>query len=432
MTAPARRDGLIEGMRGVAVLAVVADHYRFCALWGGHQFGLLAVKFFFLLTGFFVTASFLKNPGRSVAEFQWKRFSKLGPMLWLVVLAAALLGLEGSCVDWLWIAGFGSNVLMILRDDWAGSFSHFWSLSMQVQFYLLWPLALAAVPRRWAAWVAVAGLCAGPVFRGWCLAQGVPDMLRWFHLAGSADAFAAGGLIAWFRAERPASLCAVARMPRCAFAAAVALGAVSIWMRHWTSLAPGMALLETVEIAALGLVLVLALSGVLPGRRWVDVRPLRWLGGLAFALYAIHPPLIEVCGLVLPSLGIPEAIKASPWMGVAMVPFALLAAVALNFVAMPFSRKIEAWGFAFAAAARGWERSFPASGGALFGAVAAVWLLVPLAASNNAPGDPILGEPAAMAIGQDLLLEDPESAWPTLEMEPVDAVETVDAGEFEI
>lgn len=162
-TAPGRFAGL-DGLRAIAVLTVIVFHLTPGVMPGGY----LGVDLFFVISGFLITALLLrereKNGRIRLLDFWRRRARRLLPALGILLLAccsAALLVGGNVLVDLgrqvLGAATFSSNWLSI-----AGEHSYFtesnpelfrnlWSLAVEEQFYLIWPLALLAllfVPKR--------------------------------------------------------------------------------------------------------------------------------------------------------------------------------------------------------------------------------------------------------------------------------------------
>ena len=150
----------IQGLRAVAVLLVVANH-----LTGWPGGGFVGVDVFFVISGFVITATLVKargarpTLGRYVLEFYRRRIRRLIPAS-LVTLAATI-GVAFTLfdaarareitVDGVWAGLFSANWHFIAQDtDYfaaagpASPFEHFWSLSVEEQFYLAWPLMLFA------------------------------------------------------------------------------------------------------------------------------------------------------------------------------------------------------------------------------------------------------------------------------------------------
>ena len=173
-TAGFRRD--IEGLRALAVLLVLAYHADLGPFSGGY----IGVDVFFVLSGFLITSLLVRElgvtGGLSLRRFWARRARRLLPASCLVIVATLV---AGSFVlaplaqldlarDGLAAATFVVNIVFAhqqgdyLTADLAPSpLLHFWSLAVEEQFYLVWPILLLLVAgyrRRYRA--AVAGLVA--------------------------------------------------------------------------------------------------------------------------------------------------------------------------------------------------------------------------------------------------------------------------------
>ena len=145
----------IQGLRGIAVLAVILFHADGTLLPGGY----LGVDLFFLISGYVVTGSILRNNKFSFSRFYARRFHRLAPPAALTVLVtvAAYYVLAPALVSQNFVLGalsslIGvSNIFFSLSDGYWSSelqtnpFLHFWSLSVEEQFYLLWPFLIIVV-----------------------------------------------------------------------------------------------------------------------------------------------------------------------------------------------------------------------------------------------------------------------------------------------
>lgn len=142
---------------------------------------------FFVLSGFLITLQLQREPG--LQQFYLRRSLRILPTAYLYLAVVTLLG-QVSTADLAAAASFTIN----FYADRSQLVSHFWSLAMEEQFYLLWPLALARLPRvERLLWVIIA---VSPVVRIG-LAAHVPDSYRyiyWFPF--NADSFACGCLLA--------------------------------------------------------------------------------------------------------------------------------------------------------------------------------------------------------------------------------------------
>ena len=154
----------IDGLRAVAILAVVAFHARIPGMSGG----FVGVDVFFVISGFLITGLLsrsLETRGRiDLVDFCARRVRRIVPALALVVVATVLAGvllllpfeeqpsLGRSAIA---VAGFAANLFFRAQATYFNPRSEFlpllhtWTLSMEEQFYLLWPLILALA--FWAA-----------------------------------------------------------------------------------------------------------------------------------------------------------------------------------------------------------------------------------------------------------------------------------------
>jgi peptidoglycan/LPS O-acetylase OafA/YrhL len=183
----------LDGLRGVAILLVVFAH----AVEGvyprgrglvpiGSLGGLVGVQLFFVLSGYLITGILLRSERVDLGAFWRRRVGRLYPTLLVVC---------GVVVVWF---GDGASVARAVTytaniaggDHGASTMSHAWSLAVEEQFYLVWPVVFV-VARRWRAQVCVAGIVACWVAQqtvGWS-DHAVYVGLRW-------DALLAGCLLA--------------------------------------------------------------------------------------------------------------------------------------------------------------------------------------------------------------------------------------------
>jgi peptidoglycan/LPS O-acetylase OafA/YrhL len=162
-----------DGLRGVAVLLVVLAHFQVAGFDNG---GIVGVTIFFALSGFLITA-LLSEERRSTTRirlgaFYQRRAYRLLPALFVFVGTVTVLELaRDSSVpivrNALASIFYVANWVAITQGQ-MGKLGHVWSLSVEEQFYLLWPAILLAAFVLWKTWhraalVALAGavLCAG-------------------------------------------------------------------------------------------------------------------------------------------------------------------------------------------------------------------------------------------------------------------------------
>ncbi len=199
----------LDGLRAVAVILVILHHYGIHPS-GGWDWGPIGPAVFFMLSGYLVTrsmGSLERTSGRlgALLTFHFRRLCRLMPVLLLLVVAGSILGYSEFSDAWTWHLSFATNFHIVNIEEWCGGASHLWSLGVQEQFYLLWPLLLLAIPRNWLLPSVMALALLGVAWRMGCIVTGASSFTRWLMLPGSLEAFASGAIVAVF-ANRSAGL----------------------------------------------------------------------------------------------------------------------------------------------------------------------------------------------------------------------------------
>ncbi|MEV0535723.1 acyltransferase family protein [Kitasatospora sp. NPDC050463] len=309
----------IEGLRGVAVLAVLAFHAAVPALTGGY----VGVDVFFVISGFLITGLLLARP-IGLRDFAARRARRILPAAAVVLVATALAGgalldpLRGTDLarDLIASAGQFANWRFVgQQTDYLGAerdpspLQHFWSLGVENQFYLLWGVLLLGLARhltgrRRTAAIAVATTAIGGVSLLLCIrwtAGSAP--LGYFSTAGRLWEFAAGACAAMLGSALARWLPRGHRSGRAVGRALRLLGwggaaAVLVAVLHYdrNTPYPGSAAL----LPVLGTAAVLLAGpahralGATDVGRLLAARPLRAAGRLSYAWYLWHWPVLTI------------------------------------------------------------------------------------------------------------------------------------------
>ena len=329
---PGDRVAALDGLRGLAVLVVIVHNAGYvlgstralltqlAATLSGA--GWVGVQLFFVLSGYLITGILLDSRGRPgyFRSFYLRRTLRIFPpyyaLLLLTLLAAPLLAspaLDAALrahqwTFWLyvsnWTQPFGASV-----PGW----SHLWSLAVEEQFYLAWPLLVRGLGRRGLVPLSVAMVVAGPAVRLALRAAELPADTAYQFTIARWDALAAGALLAALLREAGGS----AHVRRWSVPALVtslaALGAVFVLARGLPSddrlvQVAGQSLV-TVACTAL-LALALRPADASPLARALARRPLRETGRYSYALYLAHFPIHT---LLAARLGAWVTADDSPW-----------------------------------------------------------------------------------------------------------------------
>ena len=324
----------IEGLRGIAILLVVLFHAGVSLLAGG----FVGVDVFFVLSGFFITAML----GRELAEtgdvdvnaFYTRRALRLLPAL-LITLLVTL-----GAVFWLYapidrasiaadaraVALYGGN--MAFASGSVDYFStgdnpllHTWSLAVEEQFYLVWPLLFLSIGflgaaeqgararQRLFVAVVVAGVLSFLVSL-WMTRVAQP--WAFFGMPTRIWEFALGGALALVLNGTSGQRTSASTVLQAVGLVMIAVGAVSY---ERITPYPGIAAV----LPALGTALMILGGDRAPDSavsRALSIPPLRWLGRMSYGWYLWHWPLVGVAAVLFPGIGVAGKLA---WSAVALL-----------------------------------------------------------------------------------------------------------------
>jgi peptidoglycan/LPS O-acetylase OafA/YrhL len=291
----------LDGVRGVAVLLVMLFHLHV----PGFSWGWAGVPLFFVLSGYLITGLLLEASAselpRYLSVFYMKRCLRIFPLYYgyLLVNLALLQVVKGSADGYLWYLAYLQNhhIGQALHEggNIPGVVGHTWSLAVEEQFYMVWPLVVYFVSRRWLAVLCLALIVAAPLFRYAILQATGNPFLTNVMLPSCLDMLAFGSLLAVLREAGPAvqrSLGLAAWVGLAVTVATIwALGPDALWTpAGWTR--DGIYLYTTIGLAA---GLLIGSNGQGPAALQWALRS-RWLvytGRISYGLYIWHLLVIK-------------------------------------------------------------------------------------------------------------------------------------------
>ena len=335
----------LDILRGLAVLAVVADH-GFLLLpqsWSGlpvdataHRLehithsGWLGVNLFFILSGFLITGMLIdtRNSQTYWRNFYVRRLLRILPLLIVVLISLRVL----IPINWLYFAMclfYMANLAEYVPSSGL-RYDPLWTLAVEEQFYLVWPFVVRRLSLRNLGFLCTAILVLSPVLRGLSVSSwrwlGDPYTATWLV----SDNLAWGALIAIWLRSAETSILKVRSLTLLGFAGGLAcLAAFSSlhWMSRTTPLGAAFEYLPFQLLFVAALLLALQF-GDRPAVLKISA-PLRFYGYISYGLYLIHLLVFATIDRYFPGAA-PQRITL--WVATYRFLIALLAATLIGFL----------------------------------------------------------------------------------------------------
>jgi peptidoglycan/LPS O-acetylase OafA/YrhL len=292
-----RYEPALDGIRGLAVLTVMASHWLPDLLPGGW----LAVDIFFVLSGYLITRLLLDEFARdnqiNLLRFYAGRAARLMPAFWCL-LAFMLVAIvvahhrQAMIHSWLMSATYLMNWNIALQWGSADYLGHTWSLAAQEQFYILWPIAFLFIrARQPLAWIG-ATLAVAVAWRFYLVQHQAPEVRLYDGFDTHADPLLMGCAMAFPKVAE--GLRAILCRLRFVWLAVVAI------MCAWLFIPP-----EDVQVLGVTLAGLLAMAFITVAtqgtlRQFLTQKPLMFTGKISYGLYLWHYPLLGLLANRMP------------------------------------------------------------------------------------------------------------------------------------
>ncbi len=284
----------LDSLRGIGVILIFANHFIGKASY--ILFGWIGLWIFFALSGFLITDSLLKmkalSIGQYIGRFYLKRAFRILPafMVFFSISVALyfIFPRQGFAGDWhlerywIYLVTFTFNHYPPTGSVW---FSHLWSLSLEEQFYVIWPWLVFLLPMTWLKKIALCWIVVAPVLR-LILPWIYSDLPVQTWLVCQADALAIGGCVAIFRNKLPGPRQSK-KLMWIMTAVVIVIGLVN----YFTGASAGGSYWRVINIWAAILILC-CLQGTAP--TFLNFPPLVFLGRISYGAYLSHLPLLGV------------------------------------------------------------------------------------------------------------------------------------------
>ncbi len=353
----------LDSLRGVALILISGFHFILPVPY--ILFGWVGVWIFFSLSGYLITEGLLKiKPlpvGQYLGRFYLKRAFRILPAFLVFFPVAVALYFTfprwlagGSSLGhyWIYIVTFTLNYYPI-QVPAAGAFwfAHLWTLSVEEQFYVIWPWLIFFLSMKWLRRIVPVWILLAPVLRlvvPLFYGHGQGPMAVAHSLLCQADAFAIGGCIAIFRDQLPRQS---RKLLGIMTVGVIAIGLVNYFTgasaagSYWRTLGwPEHPLIQfnyqyvwgfTVINIWSATLISACLQGTAPS--FLKFRPLVFLGRISYAGYLYHAPLLGVYFYYLRPID-PFSVRG---LAIFLIWFAnviLVSWLSFRFIELPFLR----------------------------------------------------------------------------------------------
>lgn len=340
----------LDGLRAIAVFAVLYTHYLPKNYWiFGIYWGELAVKLFFVLSGFLITSILLKcrqyiasgkqTRSFTLRQFYIRRLLRLFPLYYATLALAALVNIPPVRETIAWHIPYLSNVYFAIQGDFYGSVSHFWSLAVEEQFYLLLPWLILFLPKKSLLPTIIILILVGPLFRLAGSIVGLNQVAIWVLMPSSLDTLGLGSLLAYLRHQEE-----LFNISRKKLVNVFALIGLPLWLliNIINRIHSPILLVNVLDYTALGFIFTWLIAQVSRGLKGIigeilESKPMVYIGKISYGIYVIHNFMPYIIRKTFHVLGLSEYSKQIVIAIFSTVATIILASISWHFLEKPIN-----------------------------------------------------------------------------------------------
>lgn len=194
----------LDALRFFAVLPVLTSHWGLFPISKSLEFLLSSngVNLFFAISGFLITLGLIKSQEKegSITTSLWKfyvrRFLRIFPIYYLMLLLLWFFNHKKVADGILWYISYTSNFYCIKIQDWGGM-SHLWSLAIEEQFYIVWPLVILFSSRKYLPLIIGSTIMTSLIFKSYWLYTDASFWTFYMNPIAVLDVLGLGALLAF-------------------------------------------------------------------------------------------------------------------------------------------------------------------------------------------------------------------------------------------
>ncbi len=204
----------LDTLRAMAVFLVLLEHWFQGEYWFKiFPTGMIGVTLFFVLSGYLISEILMRSRNDaeankhtrafSIRQFYIRRTLRIFPIYYITLVILLIFNIENIRHIFGWFLFYVSNIYFFKIQNWAGSLSHLWTLSVEEQFYLIWPFVILFIKKKHLLNAIIFITFIGPAVRAYLFLTGsgteVSISFDQVLTPTCMDCFGLGALLAYFR-----------------------------------------------------------------------------------------------------------------------------------------------------------------------------------------------------------------------------------------